>query len=235
DPTMVDYSEVRNVLGGADALAVLEAGAKGFAEHAAADDKSDATLLWWLGKARLDEKKYAEAETALQAAVKKQPEYWNSWYYIALARYNQQKFEEAIAALRKNFADNPGDLVNSIDTSREFSLPIVEFLAGWAFGKHKLEDAVFVAELEVPVDPQHSRFWNTLGLFSRDAGDALKKSKKAEDKTRMNALWEKALAAYERAVSLSPDDPNYLNDLAVVLHYNLHRDLDRAKSLYEKA
>jgi tetratricopeptide (TPR) repeat protein len=92
-----------------------------------------------------------------------------------------------------------------------------------------------VAELEVAVDPQNARFWNNLGLFSRDAGDALKKSKKPEDKTRMHELWEKALAAYERAVALSPDDPNYLNDLAVVLHYNLHRDLERAKSLYQKA
>src|SRR4029453_19123516 len=80
-----------------------------------------------------------------------------------------------------------------------------------------------------------SRYWNNLGLFYRDAGDAINRRAKAEDKAKAKELWEKALVAYERALALAPDDPNYMNDLAVVLDYNLDRELERAKALYEKA
>ncbi len=235
DPNAVDYKEVFNFLAGPDFLAALEAGEKAFVERAGAEDKSDATLMWWLGYARLAEKKYPEAEAAFQSAVTKNPEFFTSWFYIGLARYNQQKYEEAIAAFRQNFTGDPGSLIGSIEQGSEVNMPIVEFLAGWSYGKQKLGDAVFMAELEVAIDASNARYWNNLGLFRRDASDALKKSTKPEDKTRRQDLSEKALVAYERAVDLSPDDPNYLNDLAVVLHYNLHRDLERAKSLYEKA
>jgi tetratricopeptide (TPR) repeat protein len=235
DPTAVDYNEVRNVLGGSDFLAALEAGEQAFVARAGAADKGDAGLLWWLGFARFLEKKYPEAETAFQSAVTKQPENWNSWFYIALARYHQQKYAEAIAALRKNFEENPNDLVSSIDASRDSNIPILDYLIGWSAGKNKNLDAAFLSEIEVAVVPDHAPYWNNLGLFYRDAGDELAKSKKVEDKTRARELWEKALASYERAVALSPDDPNFLNDLAVVLHYNLGRDLERAKTLYARA
>ena len=49
------------------------------------------------------------------------------------------------------------------------------------------------------------------------------------------AYYEASLAAYERAVEIEPENPNYLNDLAVVLDYNLHRELERALELYDRA
>ena len=51
---------------------------------------------------------------------------------------------------------------------------------------------------------------------------------------QLGELWERILAAYERALELEPQNPNYLNDTAVVLHYYLIRDLDRARALYEE-
>jgi hypothetical protein len=49
------------------------------------------------------------------------------------------------------------------------------------------------------------------------------------------ARAERALAAYRRALALSPDDPAYLNDTAVILHYYLERDWDEARALYLRA
>jgi hypothetical protein len=43
------------------------------------------------------------------------------------------------------------------------------------------------------------------------------------------------LEAYERALALEPKNPAYLNDTAVILHYNLRRDFERALALYAEA
>jgi tetratricopeptide (TPR) repeat protein len=172
---------------------------------------------------------------AFQAALARAPEYVNSWYYTALARYHQQKFDEAVAALRKHFDANPEDLVRSIEAGGATSVAILDGLIGRCAEKGKNLDAAFLVELQVAIDPQNSRYWNNLGLFYRDEGDALDRRGKAEEKTKARGLWEKALIAYERAHSIDPTDPNYMNDLAVVLDYNLNRELERARALYEKA
>lgn len=235
DPSAVDFMEVKGALEGAQFLAALEAGARNYVRNWGVDDPGDATIQWWLGYAQLDQKQYEAAEATFTATVKKRPDYLNSWFYIAQARYQQRKYAEAIEALRTNFTTDPVDLVRSIDANRAYNVPILDYLIGWCASKQRNVDAAFLSEIEVALAPEHAPYWNNLGLFYRDAGDQLVRSKKDEDKARAKELWEKALVAYERAVTLSPEDPNYLNDLAVVLDYNLNRDLERAKGLYEKA
>lgn len=235
DPSIVDFGEVRGALEATQFVSTLEAGAKQYAENWGADNAGDAAIQWWLGYAQFEAKQYAAAETAFTAAVKKFPEYYNSWFYTAIARYHQQKYAEAIEALRQNFNTNAVDLVASIDGNRDYNFPIIDYLIGWSARNGRNLDAAFLSEVETAVAPEHAPYWNNLGLFYRDAGDALAKSKKEADKARAKELWEKALVAYERSLSLAPDDPNYMNDLAVILDYNLRRDLPRAKALYEKA
>jgi tetratricopeptide (TPR) repeat protein len=235
DPEAVDFNEVRGALDAPLFVSTLQAGAQNYAANWGAEAAGDATILWWLGFAQFQQKQYAASETAFVAATKKRPDFYNSWFYVGLARYHQQKYPEAIEALRKNFVDNPEDLVRSIDEGRDSNLPIIEFLIGWCAKQGRNLDAAYLCEIETAVMPDHHPYWNNLGLFYRDAGDDLAKSKKEEDKARAKGLWEKSLFAYERSVALSPEDPNYLNDLAVVLDYNLKRDLPRAKALYEKA
>ncbi|MBL8858588.1 MAG: tetratricopeptide repeat protein [Planctomycetes bacterium] len=235
DPSIVDFGEVRGALDPAQFVTTLEAGCKNFVDNWGPENPGDATIQWWLGFAQFDQKQYAAAEAAFLAAVKKRPDYYNSWFYTALARYHQQKYAEAIEALRKNFDENPVDLVASIDGNRGYNIPIIDFLIGWSAQKNRNLDAAFLSEVETAVAPEHAPYWNNLGLFYRDAGDALARSKKETDKARAKELWEKSLVAYEKSLSLAPDDPNYMNDLAVILDYNLQRELPRAKALYAKA
>ncbi|MDZ4772728.1 MAG: tetratricopeptide repeat protein [Planctomycetota bacterium] len=235
DPLVVDFNEIKGALDGAQFVTTLQAGAANFTQNWGPDDPGDGSILWWLGFAQFEQKQYAPAEEAFQAALKERPDFYNSWFYTALARFHQQKFAEAIEALAKNFTDNPVDLVRSIDSNRGYNIPILDALIGWSANKQRNLDAALLSEIQTAVVPEHAPYWNNVGLFNRDAGDALAKSKKEEDRARAKELWEKALVAYEKALSLSPDDPNYLNDLAVVLDYNLKRDLPRAKALYEKA
>jgi tetratricopeptide (TPR) repeat protein len=236
DPAHVDFREVLNILSAPGSfLACLEAAEKEFVKTHGSETNLDAAIVWWLGWARFQEKQYAPAEEAFASAVKKWPAFVNSWFYIGHARYQQQKFDEAVVAFRKNWELDPADLATSIAANRDFNLSILGFLAGKSFTAGKLSDATVVAEILVQAAPEKDDYWNNLGLFSRDAGDQLAESKKPEDREKAKALYERAYEAYTKALEISPEDANYLNDTAVVLHYNLHRDLDKAKALYEKA
>ncbi len=67
-------------------------------------------------------------------------------------------------------------------------------------------------------EPRDADLWNNYGLLARDAG-----------------AFEESLRAYEQALAARPGDANLMNDAAVILHYYLHRDYDRAQELYEQA
>lgn len=235
DPSVANYQQLLGALGKERFLAALEAGAKGFAEKNGADTNADATLLWWLGWARFDQKQYAKADEALSAAVKKSPSFFNSWYYIALSRYYQQNYDGAIDALRRNFEENTPDLVASIQTNAELNLKILDFLVGYCAQKQRALDAAILSEIQANVAPQTSDYWNNTGLFYRDAGARLRKSESADDKKLAASYFEKAYASYSRALDLAPDNPSLLNDTAVMLHYYLDRDADKAKAMYKKA
>ena len=115
--------------------------------------------------------------------------------------------------------------------------PIVEHLIGVSAkaGRNlvagKLSEALAVAA------PETSRFWNNAGLFYRDTGDSRKIRRNGDEaaKQARSALYERALLCYEKALDLEPENANYLNDTAVVLHYNLKRDLERAGDLYQRS
>ncbi len=52
---------------------------------------------------------------------------------------------------------------------------------------------------------------------------------------RETGRYEDALAAYERCLALEPDNARYINDTALILLYHLHRDLDRAETMFRHA
>jgi len=152
-----------------------------------------------------------------------------------LSRYHQRDFEGSIAALRRHFDLDPADLVASIGESQETNLRILDFLAGWLSDKDRFEEAAIVSEIQTSVEPGSSRFWNNLGLFRRDAGEALRDSGRPEVAEEARADFERSWKAYTKALELEPDNPAFLNDAAVILHYYLDREPERAKAMYEKA
>lgn len=238
DPNGVDMMTLRALVDGAAFLPAIEAGLVGWKAAGGTDATTLATLQWWQGRAQYEARKYAESEATFLDVLSK-TQYYNSWWYVALARYQQQKHAAAIEALRKNWEVDAANLVGSIQGNRDYGLTILDGLIAWCANNQKNLDAAFLSEVQAAVVPDWAPYWNNMGLFYRDAGDALARSKKAKDdesvRAQAKALWEKSLVAYEKSVELSPEDPNYLNDLAVVLHYNLHRDLERARALYEKS
>jgi tetratricopeptide (TPR) repeat protein len=242
EPSRVDFGVLRNVLGNELAQPCLLEGEKRFLQRYSETDALYATLSWWLGYGHFEAAQWPECERAYRRAVALWPGYANSWYYVFRACSSQQKREEALTALRAYDEIAPEGLIESLAGQKAYSLPALEHLVGWCAdpGKHNGRarnlDAAYLSEVLTRLEPQTSRFWNNLGLFVRDHGDALRWARSAEaTPEKLDELWKRALVAYEKALALEPENPNYLNDTAVMLHYYLKRDYDKALSMYERA
>lgn len=242
DPSRVDFGAVRSVLGAELSGPCLIEGEKRFLASHDASDPLYATLSWWLGLSAFESAQWPACETAFRRAVALWPSYANSWYYVFRACFSQQKYAEALAALRTYDESAPEGLVDSLRGDKALNLQFIEYLVGWCAdgakhaGRPLNLDAAFLSEVLTRVEPEVSRYWNNLGLFVRDHGDALRWAKSPEaTKETLDGLWKRALAAYERALELEPENPNYLNDTAVMFHYYLERDYDKALSMYERA
>jgi tetratricopeptide (TPR) repeat protein len=228
-------AQVQRALGGERFLAALEAAVPALSARAGVDASEVASLTWWLGWARFDRKQWAKADEAFSAAVLKSPSFLNSWNYIARARFEQKDFAGALAAVHRHWDENPSDLVAAVSGDPDSLLPLLDGLVGWCAEQQKLAEAAFLSELQANGAPADARYWNNAGLFWRDAGETLKKSERAEDKAKAAEDFEKSWKAYGKALEIAPDDPSLLNDAAVILHYYLERDLDRAAQMYRKA
>lgn len=234
-PALVDMAQVQRALGGERFLAALESAVPALSARPGADASDVAALTWWLGWARFDRKQWAKADEAFSAAVAKSPSFLNSWNYIARARVEQKDYAGALAAIHRHWDENPSDLVAAVSGDPDSLLPLLDGLVGWCAEQQKLAEAAFLSELQANSVPSDSRYWNNTGLFWRDAGEALKKGERAEDKAKAQEDFEKSWKAYSKALEIEPDDPSLLNDAAVILHYYLERDLDRAAQMYRKA
>ena len=222
-----DYAEVF--------LNTMETAEKTFVETWGAENVGDATLLWWLGWARMDQKQFEAAETAFAGAVKKWPQFYNSWFFIGVCRFSHQDFKGAIEAIARHCKENRDDLVATVQQNPARYLAILDHLVGKCAEGQQLETAAQFSEVQGLASGKVSRYWNNAGLFWRDAGDGLKRGANPDDLKLSVQYYESALKDYERALALEPDHPNYLNDTAVMLHYCLDREPERAKALYQKA
>jgi hypothetical protein len=216
-------------------LATMETAEKTFVATSGPENPGDATLLWWLGWARMDQKLYETAETAFAGAVKKWPQYYNSWFFIGVCRFSHQDFNGAIEAIARHCKENKDDLVATVQQNPGRYLAILDHLVNKCAEAKVNETAAEFSEVQGLASGKTSRYWNNAGFFWRDAGDALRGSPQEADQKLRKEHYEAALKDYERALALEPDHPNYLNDTALILHYCLDRDLGRAKALYQKA
>jgi tetratricopeptide (TPR) repeat protein len=239
-PGGVDFNQVRGALGADFEACMAEALAKFRARHGD-DEPAAATLHWWYGFALFENAKAEPSEAEFRRAVQLFPGYTNSWYYVFRARYAQQDYEQAIEALKTFWRLDQDGLVNALAADPDLNLRIVEYLIGWCAnpeqhaGEALNADAALMSEVLTRVKPEQPRYWNNLGLFLRDQGDVLRMKDKDADPAELTKLWEGAYAAYSKTLELEPNNPNYLNDTAVMLHYYFKRDYERALAMYEKA
>ena len=254
-PDAIDYGLIRSLLSPpavapADATEsertdglfnrALEEGAQRFERNFGGDELRDATLLWWLGWTRFDLERPVEAEQAFLRALEKSPQFVNAWFYVAMARYDAGDTGGAIDALEAGWEADPAVLVDEMQGELDANVEKLERLTQECRDKEQLNRCAFLAELCAESEPLEKRHWNNLGLFLRYEADALVEAAKAAgrsapDPELLADLHERSFRGYERALQLAPDDAAIVNDAAVLLHYYLERDWERALEMYTKA
>ena len=236
NPGDVDFTWVQSQMAdNKELIACLTEGGKQYASRYGTKDQGDATLRWWLGWAHFAERQYPDAEREFTDAVTKFPTYVNCWFYIALSKYHQRDFDGAIVAFMTHWDRAPENAIESLVANKDMNLPILDFLIGQCALKGSNIEAGILSEMAAETAQKVDRLWNNVGLFYRDAGDGLIRSRKAAERDTAVDYYEKSWAGYQRAIGLDPENPAYLNDGAVLLHYNLERDYDQALTMYSQA
>ena len=241
-----DFNRLRESLGDERFEATTARGLEAFEARHGSAAGGDATphpggplLAWWAGYAAFVNADLPAAEKHFARAVQS-PGYLNSWYYVFRSAYGQRRYDPALIALRTYWQQDPDGLLALMAGQQELNLRILEYLVGWLIDaeqqdRERYAEAAVLADIMTRLVPGEARYWNNLGLFLRDYGDQLKRLRPPYVAAELAELFERAFVAYERTLELAPDHPAYLNDTAVMLHYYLERDYDRAEAMYQRA
>ena len=248
-PETVDYVEAQRLLGSSGPAtdssvgfrAALESARSRFEARTGTERAREATLLWWLGWARFQVADWSASEEAFLACMSASPAITNAWFYVGLARQYRKDSEGALAAMHAGWDADPATMVSTA-AAAQGSLRTFEGLLEWCASREPARnlDAAFLAELLTRAYPEEPRHWNNLGLFLRDEGERLEIAAHqdggpAPDAALLSDLYERSYAAYEHALALTPDDPQVINDTALMLQYHLERDADSAEAMYRRS
>ncbi len=203
---------------------------------------SDAGLLhWWRGWSQFQRSEWAAAEASFRSVLSLAPDYVNSLYFVYRAAAAQDKLEQAAEALLEYEKLDGRGMIETLKGNVADNLAVIDALvarcaspkdAGTAADN---ERAARLTQVQTVLAPQSAAHWNNLGLFWRDHADVTRGSDPKADPKQLAELYERALTAYERALAIDGENAGYCNDTAVMLHYYLRRDFERARSLYQKA
>jgi tetratricopeptide (TPR) repeat protein len=230
-PDALDYASIRPLFDPALFRDTLQDGLARWEARADTDATRDASLCWWLGWAHWTTGSPERAEELLLRALQDEPAWGNAWFYVALARYAREDWPGTVEALRTAWETDPASVVAEMQTDLEANLARVSYVVAWCVSEQRAADAALLARIDAESAPEVAALWSDLGLLLRDQGEALGSASDAQ----ALALYEEALGAYQRALELAPDDPQILNDTAVILHYYLERDLEQALAMYARA
>jgi tetratricopeptide (TPR) repeat protein len=114
-----------------------------------------------------------------------------------------------------------GIYANSLSQAADRGASVAQdmtWLAGRAYGFGEAAQAATIMSFVVQVTPEDGFAWQNFAFFHRDAGNA-----------------EKAREAYAKAYELLPEDPQVMNDYAVIHHYYLKDEDELALDLYRRA
>jgi len=196
----------------------------------------DPLTLWHLASAEYAAfpARWESCQKNFLRVMELEPSYDSCWYFLAEGSFaegnlltSQKKTADGLKAYRKasrawaHYLSGPGGAAHLGVAAAEGGDGVVanlKWLGGQAFSGGDADTAIQLYQWAVKARPQDAEAWNNLAFFLREVHRA-----------------EESLAAYRAALSLQEDDPQVMNDLAVILHYYLKTGDEEAKDLYQKA
>ena len=227
---------------GADAVEPLDAFLKAKPDHLDA--------IWFRGLAHwaANPVNWPGARDDLLKVVEKNPTFYDAYFYLGdaamrrgeeLSAAQSPDADDAYRAAAKFWAAYlepratvyAGSLRQSGDGGAGMAQRLT-WLAGRAVGFGEFGHAAAIMRCVVQVTPEDGFAWQNLGFFLRDHAEGRMRRGEGED---VGAIIEESRAAYARAYALLPDDPQVMNDYAVIHHYYLQDEDELALELYRKA
>lgn len=234
EPAQVDLAAMVQWLGGQPSVAVLEAAIDANGE--------DVNLRWWQGNAAYtaysaapSAELWKQAKQSFLRALELNPEYSNTWWFLgtgAMAEAGRLRAENQTSAANEEyklaarawasyldgFGPNQLEALKQMENDGATFVAQIQWLGGKAYSSGNWKAAASLARWVTAAKPEDAGVWNNYAFLLRETKQ-----------------YEESLSAYRRADQLSPDDPAILNDMAVILHYYLKRDLEEAAELYQRA
>lgn len=153
---------------------------------------------------------------------------------LALSCARSQALDASLTALQALIERDSDGLLAGLRNAEDPTSDIVAL--SWAvaplLNRRSQAEARDLLLVLARADPQDADFWNNLAFLCRETAGSFRNAEGQRDAT---AMYEQSYAAYERAVAIDDSSPRLLNDTALILQYHLHRNLDRARFLYERA
>lgn len=252
NPTMADYGQMMAWLKGEDADALfiqaLREGADRFEEQWGEDERADALLHWWLGYAEHFALEYDASIASFETALAKSPNYTSCHWYIGLSHWRkaeavtgdeakvQEHLSAAADAWEAHASKNRSEFAATAMAQGNIAFIGRAVQQTWKDGRPDLSNvlAARFGDLLVLANPNDALNWSSAGVVNRDAGLAVQRREPEDPPKSAEAYFERSLDCYERAITLERR-PEFLNDGAVILHYYLERDYDKAIEMYDAA
>lgn len=179
-----------------------------------------------------------KAEEAVDAAVthmQRTPDMDIGRVYALAKRYAAEKrfaaSEKALLAMVERDAEELSNWIASEPDPTETAVQL-----GWSIGpavqQGRLEAAREMLRPLLEVNPANADIWNNFGLLCRDTGVA---TERRGDIDAAEELYVSSYVAYEKSLSHDSENPQIMNDTALVMQYHVKTNMARAKDLYRRA
>ena len=216
-------------------------------------DRTDATALWFRGKAQYftgaAQRSNGENEAALKSldealgsfekSKQLNPDYGpscNQWIAICLgkkgnAAFTLERLDDAQNWLLASLELEPQRINDDLGLAETTKLGILR-VADKFYQAGNLERTEAIYRRASDTASSDLDLLNNAGLFARDWGNRLERNGKAEQAQEM---YEQSYKAYCRAQELDPTNVRLANDRTLIAIYHLERDWDISKRLLEAA
>lgn len=198
-------------------LETLEGARKRDAKRGA-DDRGLALMRWYAAQSSYDAEDWATAAGDFEASRNGLPDYLETWWWIMQARFrNGEESKATKAAL--DFARIDAGRFGGLIAEDSTTIAMIEGFAFTAYNSERLVDSRDLNRV-VAIARDTARAWNDYAFLCRETKQ-----------------FETSLEAYRRALDIEPQNPQLLNDCAVILQYHLPNPANReeAKAMYAQA
>jgi tetratricopeptide (TPR) repeat protein len=202
-----------------DRLKLFLAAQKGFSLRHPKDPKAS-ILLFEAGFASFELQNNKQTRDLMKKAWTLDPSLDLAAYYFAISSLVLNKQKDASLALSYLLRESPHPLVQALKAAGNPGVYHANSLAALAKQADKKGALALSRELNhaLGIFRNLPEEWNNYAFLCRETGK-----------------YEEAWRAYQKALDLSPKDPQILNDAALILQYHLHRDLPKARKMYLEA